>query len=121
MTMDAKHTEWIERAIVATTDGANGPSKLGALLRAVLGYRSMPPCFNTAGAVITSDGFVLCGFTDRHGEYHMGAFVGSLVELIKNFRGLADHLKLTDDQRKALFDEVRKWCHTDYRDRKEWF
>jgi len=109
---------WQFRAVAATR---GSQSRLGAILLAVLGkQRQTLPRF-ASSAVITSDGFVMAGFCDKAGRYHHGALVCDVSELVANFRGLADHLKLNDADRVAMFAEVQKWCATDYRARKSWF
>ena len=122
---------WQGKALIATSG-----SKLGAILVSVLqlpekgraafdhllgtDLASMP-IFSIAGATITSDGFVMCSFRDREEVWHNQALVCDVEDLVKNFRGLADHLKLTDAERKEMFDEVRIWIKTDYRAKSELF
>jgi hypothetical protein len=111
-------SRWKIDALLATQ---GNQSKLGAILIAVLGRApDNPPRFGS-GAVITSDGAVLCHFQDKRGDWHEGAFVCSVAELVSNFRGLADHLKLSDEDRKDMLNEVRMWVTTDYRAKSELF
>lgn len=103
---------WKARALIATR---GNQSQLGAILIAILGRApDHPPRFGS-GAVITSDGYVLAHFQDIRGEWHAGAFVSSVDELVGNFRGLADHLKLSDAERVEMFNELRMWITTDER------
>lgn len=103
---------WQYRAIEATK---GNQSQLGAILLAVLGRAPKhPPRFHGL-ASITSDGFVMCDFTGRDGNYRYSALVCDTSDLVRNFRGLADHLKFSDAERTAMFDEVRKWISLDYR------
>lgn len=103
---------WRVRALEATH---GNQSQLGAILIAVLGRApDHPPRFGS-GAVITTDGHVLAHFQTRDGEWHHGAYVATVQEINDNFRGLADHLKLSDADRVEMFDELRKWFVTDYR------
>lgn len=103
---------WQYRAVEAT--GGNR-SQLGAIVIAMLGKApDNPPRFGSA-AVITSDGYVQAHFQSKDGQWHEGAFVGAVDDLVGNFRGLADHLKLSDAERVEMFDELRKWISVDYR------
>jgi len=131
---------WQWRALSATR---LNQSQLGAVLIAVLGNDPIlehcmldvarliygpaatrkafdPPRFVSGGAPgwganITSDGMIMSDFYDRQGNMHYGALVGSVEEMTDNFRGLADYLKLSDNERVALFTAVRQWIKTDAR------
>jgi hypothetical protein len=109
---EANKNSWQYRCVQATH---GGQSQLGAILCAVLRTRWGRPLSFNYSATVTSDGFVMCDFVDRHGTMRMGAFVCSVRELIENFRGLADHCKLDDKDRTELFKELRAWIYTDYR------
>jgi hypothetical protein len=101
-----KMSNWKERALAAT-DG----TKTGAILRAVLGCNTEHATRRFGdSAVITSDGFVLADFVDQHGEYHMGAFVGSYDDMLRNFGNLAAHCNLVGNDHKELLDAVDAWC-----------
>lgn len=41
--------------------------------------------------------------------------IGSVLAVRDAIRKLADHCKLSDKEREALFDELRKWIRKDYR------
>jgi len=41
--------------------------------------------------------------------------IGSIIAVRDSIRRLADHCKLTDREREALFEELRKWIRKDYR------
>jgi hypothetical protein len=104
--------KWQLKAIKATKAHQ---SRLGAILLACLNLgRDKLPRFGTK-AIVTSDGYILVDFWDKTGQYHHGAFAGDLQEMIDNFRGLADHLKLPDRDRWELFTAVRGWIVADYR------
>lgn len=60
--------------------------------------------------MVTSDGFVMCDFIDRTGEGHMGAFVGGSRDVVRNANGLARHLDLSAEDRKALFAALHGWA-----------
>jgi hypothetical protein len=103
---------WQWKAIQATQAHT---SQLGCILLACLGRGlNKLPRFGRQ-ATITSDGYVVSAFVTKAGEFHANAFVCSIGDLIRNFRGLADHLKLSDDERTEMFTAVRKWCAVDYR------
>lgn len=121
--MTGRHVDrndWRQMAINATHDPNTGePSQLGAIIRAVTRTELKMPAPKFIGqASITSDGFVLCGFQGRDGQYRGGAFVGSFADLVTNWRGLADYLQsqgMKDEQREAMFKALRDWIHVDYR------
>lgn len=103
---------WQYRAIEATR---GNQSQLGALILAILGKApDHPPRFGSGG-VITSDGYLTAHFQDKAGDWHMGAFVGSVEDFVNNLRGLSEHLKLTDRENNELFAEAKKWITHDYR------
>lgn len=108
----------IERAswqykVIAATHG--NQSRLGCIMLAVMGRNAKHPPQFGANANITSDGFVMADFVGKDGRYHHGALVGDVRDLIGNMRGLADHLKLDDKDREAMFKAVRGWIARDYR------
>lgn len=115
---ERERASWQYRAIAATR---GNQSRLGCILLACLGRNAKhPPAFG-ANAIITSDGFVMAHFVGKDGRGHHGALVGEISDLVGNFRGLADHLKLSDIDRKEMFDKVRQWISLDYRIKKELF
>jgi hypothetical protein len=115
---EEERATWQYRAVAATK---GNQSQLGCILLAVIGKNAKHPPQFICGASITSDGFIMCSFVDRDGVGHMGAFVGSVSDLVTNFRGLADFLKLNDVDRTEMFDKVRAWIKTDYRTKKTLF
>lgn len=116
----AYRSMWQTRALLACKQGAEY-TRTGCLLINMLGSEpTSGPKFKGLLS-ITSDGYVLCDFVKRDGTYTSGAFVGLVSNLVANFRGLADHLKLTDVQRKELFDTVIKNIGIDYRANKTTF
>lgn len=101
---------WKDKAIAAT----NG-SQFGAILRCA-SERNTDQCPRFEGkAYITSDGFVMCSFVTRDGEYKSGAFVGSAKDLYRNVDGLSAHLRLSVDDQAALKALVDGWVASDYR------
>ena len=101
--------DWKAKALAAT----NG-SRFGAIVAAALDETIPAPCY-TSKATVTSDGFVMADFTDKDGNGHMGAFVGSVDDVFANAQGLAKHLKLTTADSRALVDTINGWIATDYR------
>ena len=101
-------SNWKERALAATRG-----TQLGAILHCATQTECEAPCF-TSKAIITSDGFVQANFTGADGRNHHSAFVGSVSDLVRNVRGLADHLKLDDADKAELFKVAREWIVIDY-------
>lgn len=108
---ELERASWQYKAIQAT---AGNQTRLGTILLAAIGRSAKHPPWFGNSAVITSDSFVMCDFTDKRYTQHSGAFVCSVTELRDNFRGLADHLKLGDKDREAMFAKVREWISHDY-------
>lgn len=112
--------DWRQMAVNATHDPNTGePSRLGAIVRAVTRTELKMPAPKFVGqCTITSDGFTLCAFVSRDGKMRGGALVGSFAELVRNWRGLADHLQkqgMKDDQRELMFKALVDWVSADYR------
>jgi len=55
----------------------------------------------------------------RNGVWGKAEVVGTVISVRDNLRMLADHLKLSDADRIAMFAEFHKWIHKDYRARSE--
>lgn len=103
---------WKDKALAATKG-----SKFGAILACAAGVEQPAPYFS-GKASVTSDGFVMCNFTDHRGYGYMGAFVGSISDLDRNVEGLARHLKLSAEDHDALKALVENWFGQDYRSKK---
>ena len=76
--------------------------------------------FFTGGATIVNSGQVVCDMNvgrlgDRLKVRRNVKVFDTEGELIREFRTLADKLKLDDDDRKAMTDTVRKWLIADHR------
>jgi hypothetical protein len=106
--MEKPMTDWKTKAMKATAG-----SRFGAVLAAALGAKITAPCF-CGKASVTSDGYVMASFTSADGSYHMGAFVGSAADLVRNTLGLAKHLQLNAADRDELYATVRSWVAADY-------
>ena len=66
-------------------------------------------------ASVTSDGYVMCDFTDNRGEFHPGAFVGSMTDLTDNVNRLKTHLHLGNTDQQKLDALVASWIGSDWR------
>lgn len=116
--------QWQARAIIATK---GNQSHLGRIFLAVLGRApSNPPRFSIEqGAVILddyhakrlgiNDGDVLADFQAKPDAAYVAIRVGHIDEIVDNFRGLADAIKLTDGEREAMFMMLRQWIRKDFR------
>lgn len=51
----------------------------------------------------------------RYGVWGRPEVVGTVESVRDNIRTLADHCKLSDADREALFEALRKWIRKDYR------
>jgi hypothetical protein len=94
---------WKQRALAATSG-----SQFGAIVAAALGEEIPAPCFRGRPS-ITSDGYLMCDFVDRDGNGRMGAFVGSLADVVRNTCGLADHLGLKGAERADYVAAISRW------------
>ena len=109
----APRNSWQARAVEAT--GGN-TSRLGCLVLAILGWQHgrKPPRFGST-AVILKDGTVMSNFQNKAGNMFANQAICTVQEMVDSFRGLADHLKLNDIDRLAMFEELRKWIREDKR------
>jgi hypothetical protein len=55
----------------------------------------------------------------RNGVWGKPEALGTVESVRDNIRVLADHCKLNDSDREALFDELRKWVRRDFRAKSE--
>lgn len=104
--------DWHKRVIGATR---GNQTLLGCIIMAALGH--MPPSRRRMfgrHAIITKNGDVVSDFIDKNGNPYSGQRVCSVQELRDNFRGLADHLKLSDADREDLFRVLRGWISRDF-------
>lgn len=103
-----------QRKVIEATRG--NQSQLGAIVICALGRKPKHPPRFLGPATITSDGYLIAQFQKRNGDYVSG-FIGSVEDFNNNLRGLADHCKLNDADRKAFFETMKQWIATDYRAR----
>lgn len=90
---------------------------LGAVLLAVMGKMTNPPCYHAfKGAVITKEGQVLALYRERLTDpWAIKLVYDSVQQFTDIFRGLADELQLDDSEREAMFAELRLWIRHDFR------
>ena len=55
----------------------------------------------------------------RNGEWGPAEVIGTTISVRDNLRELADHCKLNDADRTAMFAELQKWIHKDHRAKSE--
>ena len=102
---------WQYRAI-AYTHG--NKSRLGRLIIAILGRFAIPPCFHPTGVKIALDGRVLAMVNEGLG-WRLECIYDNVQAFTDVFRGLADAIELSDDEREAMFAELRKFVFKDER------
>ena len=90
-------------------------SQLGAFLIAMMGRKVNPPCFHPRGVKINLEGNVLALYRGTAKDKWRVEFVYHVSELVSLFRGLAEKLELSDAERVAMFDELRKFIFKDER------
>lgn len=94
----------------------NFDDAMPALLRARFGTANVGTPFLTSIARVDKTGRIIANMIDRDGYRVLRQpLFRSLQSMQNSFRELADTLALSDDERIALFDAVRKWCPCDER------
>lgn len=115
---ELERSGWRWRAVEATRGGT---TKLGTiLLCAVLRQPPPRPPWFGPSCIITDTGLVVSNFVDRNNVQKGPTVVCPIQELIDNFRGLADHLRLEAADREEMFSELRKWVAVDARADPDW-
>lgn len=104
---------WQHRAVRET--GGN-KTLMGCYVLAILGWQHgrKPPRLGSK-AVIDENGVAFSHMQDINGTMHRMHCLGSVQDITDSFRGLADHLKLDDADRVAMFEELKKWFAHDAR------
>jgi hypothetical protein len=113
MTEEELKAGWKYRAMAHTK---LNHTQEGGLLLAVLGIK--PPQgsrWNTSGCIINPDGIVTGLLHHKTGRTFMSIVAFTAAQFQDVFRKIADDLKLTDAERKEMFDLVRKWVQKDLR------
>lgn len=106
---------WQARALLATK---GNQTQLGTILIAVLGKAASHPPRIVSNAVINREGVVMAGFQPRGSKSVADTGIAAICtaeELTENFRGLADHLRLNDNDRTDMMRRVREWVNRDER------
>lgn len=93
---------------------ATGHTQTGAIIACAVGEERPAPYFTGKG-IITSDGFLMCGFVDRNQQHHMGAFVGHTRSLEENLERVVAHCALTKEERAELGAAIDAFISQDYR------
>jgi hypothetical protein len=109
---------WQEKTVEATRDTMFGAIVAEALELAKefpAGYTRSDNQRYVGTASIMSDGFLICSYVDAHGNYHSGAFIGSVEDLEQNIVRFPQHIRMTLEERKAFYRIMRKWISLDYR------
>ena len=116
---DESHT-WQYRVMKA----AFPADPMGMVVKAVLGLNRAWGHAYGLSATIDANGVVRTSYREPHKptEFNPNRFythkrwpIGSITDLRDEFRRLADHCKLNDKDRNALFLELKKWCGKDER------
>ncbi len=104
---------WKTRCIKAT-DG--NKTEIGCFVLAILGLQHgiTPPRFGK-NASVDKNGVLHTNVQDQNFKIYLNQPMRHIQEVIDNLRGLADHLKLSDEDRTALFGEFKKWILLDAR------
>lgn len=113
-TLSPRNAKLLVERVLDYTSG----TKTGAILACALGVRIPAPCF-VGKAVVTSDGFVMCSFRGPDGNYHPGAFVGSVADLDRNLSNVSSDLGLNAAEYNHLAAAITNWIATDYRPSKD--
>lgn len=113
-----KKQDYRAKLILATHDGeaplGQRRSLLGCIVLAALGKQPKAAPYFTGKAIITSDGFVMCDFTDSKG-YHIGALVCRDEDMVRNLLGLVDHCQLSNEEKIDFLARVNNWIGADHR------
>lgn len=102
--------DWKYRVILASM-----PTTTGVIVRAVLGKRTKYGWGFGINCDIDANGMVRTAARLPNGEVMQGYPIGTVEAVRDSFRRLADHCKLSDVEREALFEELRKWIRRDHR------
>lgn len=119
--------QWQSRCLMAAKDRCasvllsvlahNFDDQMEALLTVCFpGFVSIrAPFLSTAGRIQKSGAITADLVTETGQIVKNFVLYNNEIELRDEFRRLADHLKLNDDDRKGLFVAVQKWLVCDYR------
>lgn len=74
----------------------------------------LPPMAFTSRALITSDGHIMCDFTDHEGENHGAAYAGHIDQLKAYLDYLTTELQLPDHMDLSLRQSMDAFVQTSY-------
>lgn len=103
---------WRSRALRSLRDDP----LMRCFVLAVLGWQHglKPPRFGST-ARIDKDGLLYSNMQDISYKMYPDHCLGQVQTVIDNFRRLADHLNLKDEERVEMFNELKKWIARDDR------
>lgn len=109
-----EQASWQYKAVVATR---GNQTLLGAIFLQIIGKSAPNPPQIVGTASIDEEGLCWTILRKQHGlEVAEGVVcLGLMADIRDDFRRLADHLKLADNERVELFQELRKWVAVDLR------
>lgn len=120
--VERARVSWAYKAIKATK---GNQTRLGCMVIRIIGRAPHnPPRFSLETGMVILDeatgnklglnrGYCVADYQARPGKPFLATPIGHVNEITENFRGLADHLKLTDADRIAMFDCLRNWIQQD--------
>lgn len=92
------------------------PTALTILMRVVFpGFRDIERPFICSYATITATGKVIADVVPRDGRRRPQIIYDTEGEMVKDFRDLADRLKLNDTERVEMTGVLKKWVAADRR------
>jgi hypothetical protein len=101
---------WKYRVILASM-----PTTTGVIVRAVLAKQTRVGWAYGRHCEIDIHGHVFVAVRQPDGQIVKPYPIGHVNAVRDAFRRLADHCKLSESERNALFDELRKWVRKDHR------
>ena len=109
-----RENTWQVRVLLASF-----PTSFGPVVRAVLGRNTKTGVALALKATIGVDAVVRADMRKplQRGGYGIIRMqpIGHVRAVRDEFRRLADHCKLSDNERRAMFDDVKKWAGRDER------
>ena len=109
---EAERQSWQFRAVLATR---GNQTLMGTVVLAVIGRNAKNPPWIEEPFTILADGTVITDVVTRDRWLHKNQPLFHVSDLVSEFRRLADHLRLSDDDRIAMFAELRKFIKLDMR------
>ena len=118
MTTEAEERAEVERATwqyrgVKRTRG--NQTMMGCLFLAVIGRNAANPPWVESAITILEDGACLVNFVNRERTEYTNLKFCHVTDLKDQFNRLADEINATDEERVAMFGELRKFIKEDRR------